>query len=79
MKDTRKIARDYLKQCTLQKYNYIFNEAHLTERQQKILELHTQGKFNYQIGMDMDLSQETIRNELRTCFDKVYKVLEEIC
>lgn len=78
MKHKRKQARTKLEEATLDEYNYLISKAMLSDRQKAILDYSLGEKrlFNYQIADKLDISPETVRDELRKIYDKIIKISE---
>lgn len=78
MKHKRKQARTKLEEATLDEYNYLISKAMLSDRQKAILDYSLGEKrlFNYQIADKLDISPETVRDELRKIYDKIIRISE---
>lgn len=78
MKHKRKQARTKLEEATLDEYNYLISKAMLSDRQKAILDysLGEERLFNYQIADKLDISPETVRDELGKIYDKIIRISE---
>lgn len=75
MKDTRKAARQRLKDATRAEYTALVQAANLTPIQRKILAMHIcQGNSVVKIAMELCCCEATVRNCLATIYDKVAKI-----
>jgi len=75
MKETRKTARQKLKDATRAEFNAWIQAANLTPIQRKILERHIcQGNSISKIAMELFCCEATVRNHLANTYDKIAKV-----
>lgn len=77
MKHNRQIAKEALKHSTLDEFNYLVKQARLSERQLYIInkKLGPKKRFNYQIAMEIDVSPETVRDDLSDIYDRVSRII----
>lgn len=72
----RKFARDYLEQIDRPKFLEIVYKAKVTPRQKEFLYARfLDGLNNYRIAMEDNVSVETVRDDLRSAYDKIYNYL----
>lgn len=76
MLDEHRIARQYLRECTLSEYNRIVTEAKITPADRKILDEYIlKGKPEFQIAMDMNMSPNAVQKRLCSCYRRIYKLI----
>lgn len=76
MDKKRKSARDWLCQSTRRSFYDVLEEAKITPRQLKICELRfIKGLYNYQIGMQLNISEKTVEREISTAYKAINGVL----
>ncbi len=76
MDEKKKSARDWLRQSTRRSFYDVLNEAKITPRQTQICELRfIKGLYNYQIGMQLNISEKTVEREISTAYKAIDKVL----
>jgi FixJ family two-component response regulator len=71
-----KVARQYLKDCSLSEYNRIVTEAKLTPMDRKMLDEYIiKGTPEFRIAMDMNLSANCVQKHLCSCYKHVFKLI----
>lgn len=72
MKSARAKAKAWLECSAREEFDVMLYRAKLTPRQKSIVTLrYCEGLFNYQIAGRLNVSPETIRNEIAAAHDKV--------
>lgn len=76
MKQTRRIARDYLHEATLTDFWEIVREAKITKCDQQILDARfVEGKSLVEISMKYGYSVEKVKKVISEGYDKVFNAL----
>lgn len=76
MNEKQKSARDWLSQSTRRSFYDVLNEAKVTPRQFEICELRfIKGLYNYQIGMQLNISEKTVEREISAAYKAINRVL----
>lgn len=72
----RKSTRDWLNAALQTPFENVINEANITSRQKEIIRLKfCDGMLNYQIAARLNVSPETVRDEIKKAYNKINKVL----
>lgn len=72
MRESHKKARKRLKMATKKEYEYLVEEAHLTQRQKSILNYYMNlGYTRIRIGEELFLSDKAVGLELESIYEKV--------
>lgn len=76
MKPNRMQARSWLEQALMTPFDAVIQEAKITPRQREIVRLRfVEGLLNYQISQRLNISPETVRDELAVAYDRITVVL----
>lgn len=76
MDDKRKKARQWLEESTYEEFECFIQKAKLTPRQIMIIKLKiVDNLLNYQVASKLNVSIETVKNELSKVFDRVNKLI----
>lgn len=77
MDDFKKRARDWLYNSTREEFYAVLHEAKISPRQYAICEKRfVDGLMNYQIGMEMNISDKTVERDVAAAYDSVLRVLK---
>lgn len=77
MNNTLKNTRDWIVQSSKSSFYDAMEEAKLTPRQRKILEMRfIGGLLNYQIAMEMNISVKTVEVELNSIYKAIFRILD---
>lgn len=77
MDELRRKVRDWLQVCTKNEFYMALQEAKINPRQFVICEKRfVDGLLNYQIGMEMNISDKTVEREVARAYDALFRVLE---
>lgn len=69
-------AREWLQTSTWCSFYAVLKEAKITPRQMQVCEMKfVNGKTNYQIAMEMNISVKTVEKDLSTAYNAINKVL----
>ena len=72
MKETRKLARDRLKQSTQTEFERLIYAAKLTPRQEQIIKLFILKDYSVcKIALSLSYCESLIRKELAIAYDKI--------
>ena len=72
MKETRKLARDRLKQSTRAEFGRLIYAAKLTPRQEQIIKLFILKDYSVcKIALSLSYCESLIRKELTIAYDKI--------
>lgn len=79
MKITRQIAKDYLQHSSKEEYDELLGNIRITDRQKFIIDEITgpKKKYCYQVAGELDVSAETVKNDLCDLLDKAYAILKK--
>lgn len=76
MLEEHKVARRFLRDCTLTEYNNTVTEIKLIPVDRKILDEYIlKGKPEFQIAMDMNMSPNAVQKRLCSCYRRIYKLI----
>lgn len=76
MNEKQKSARNWLNQSTRRSFYDVLHEAKVTPRQLEICELRfIKGLYNYQIGMQLNISEKTVEREISAAYKAINRVL----
>lgn len=77
MDDFKKRARDWLHNSTREEFYAMLHEAKVSPRQYVVCEKRfVDGLMNYQIGMEMNISDKTVERDVAAVYDSVLRVLK---
>ena len=70
------VARRFLKDCSLTKYNEIVTEAKITPLDRQMLDAYIlKGTPEFRIAMDMGMSANCVQKHLCDCYKHVFKLI----
>lgn len=76
MKELHKSARDWLIESSRRSFSAVLYDAKITPRQMQICEMKfVEGKMNYQIAMELNISTKTVDREISTAYKAINRVL----
>lgn len=76
MKELQKSVRAWLTESSRRSFYAVFQEAKITPRQMQICEMKfVEGKMNYQIAMELNISTKTVDREISTAYKAINRVL----
>lgn len=76
MNEKQKSACNWLNQSTRRSFYDVLHEAKVTPRQLEICELRfIKGLYNYQIGMQLNISEKTVEREISAAYKAINRVL----
>lgn len=79
MKEHRKSAREWLMLSTRKPFNEVIDEAKLTPTQLSIAVMKfIKGKRNYEIAVELNISESTVDKEVAKAYDAICRVLRSI-
>lgn len=79
MNITNKNARDWLKESSERSFHSVLKEAKITPRQQEIMKLRfIENKLNYQIAMQLNVSEKTVGREINTAYKAINRILDSM-
>lgn len=77
MDDFKKRARDWLHNSTREEFYAMLHEAKVSPRQYVVCEKRfVDGLMNYQIGMEMNISDKTVERDVAAAYESVLRVLK---
>lgn len=70
---------DFLTHSTLSEYDDALKKARASDRQKYIIDNRTgpKKKYYYQLAQELDISPETVKNEIQDLLDRTYRVMKE--
>lgn len=72
-----KKARDWLKAASRTSFDKVIYEAKITPRQMEIAKMRfLQGKLNYQIAAELNISVKTVERDAKAAYKAVNKILD---
>lgn len=76
MKELQKSVRTWLTESPRRSFYAVLQEAKITPRQMQICEMKfVEGKMNYQIAMELNISTKTVDREISTAYKAINRVL----
>lgn len=79
MKSSRKSAREWLLLSTKKPFNEVVDEAKLTPTQLSIaVKKFIEGKRNYEIAIELSVSESTVEKEIAKAYDAICRVLRTL-
>lgn len=76
MKELQKSVRAWLTERSRRSFYAVLREAKITPRQMQICEMKfVEGKMNYQIAMELNISTKTVDREISTAYKAINRVL----
>lgn len=76
MKKLQKSVRTWLTESFRRSFYAVLQEAKITPRQMQICEMKfVEGKMNYQIAMELNISTKTVDREISTAYKAINRVL----
>lgn len=78
MRELLKSARIWMTESSRRSFYAVLQEAKITPRQMKICEMKfVDGKMNYQIAMELNISTKTVDREISTAYKAINRVLSK--
>lgn len=78
MRELLKSARVWMTESSRRSFYAVLQEAKITPRQMKICEMKfVDGKMNYQIAMELNISTKTVDREISTAYKAINRVLSK--
>lgn len=79
MNSDLKSTRNWLVQSSKHSFYEVIEEAKITPRQMKIVEMRfVKGLTNYQIAMELNVSTKTVEAEIKNAYKAVNRILDKI-
>lgn len=76
MKELQKSVRTWLTESSRRSFYAVLQKAKITPRQMQICEMKfVEGKMNYQIAMELNISTKTVDREISTAYKAINRVL----
>lgn len=76
MKELQKSVRTWLTESSRRSFYAVLQETKITPRQMQICEMKfVEGKMNYQIAMELNISTKTVDREISTAYKAINRVL----
>ena len=76
MLEQHKVARQFLRDCTLTEYNKILAEAKLVPADRALLDEYIlKGTPEFRIAMDIGLSPNAVQRRLCLCYKRIYELI----
>lgn len=76
MKELQKSVRTWLTESSRRSFYAVLQEVKITPRQMQICEMKfVEGKMNYQIAMELNISTKTVDREISTAYKAINRVL----
>lgn len=76
MKELQKSVRAWLTESSRRSFYAVLQKAKITPRQMQICEMKfVEGKMNYQIAMELNISTKTVDREISTAYKAINRVL----
>ena len=76
MYTTKKVARDYLTDCSLTDFWTVVREAKISEADMEILDARfVKGHSIVRIAMDLGYSEDKVKQTISKSYDKVYNLI----
>lgn len=73
----RRKVRDWLYNCTKGEFYKALGEAKINPRQLAVCEKRfIDGLFNYQVGMELNISDKTVERDVTKVYDALHKILQ---